>query len=230
MEWLQRQLTPSVHFSRLANRPAVSLLSVSRSPGRGSDEPTGSNASAPVSSGISVHLRDRAEGSPSSIPAFVFANVTSLPLLLLATMSKTEAFEKVLVPSGEDIEAVISRGRIYILLNALFNHITRFTIGPCELHYCISQLLLTGYCFCADLMQSYSDTSPKRGAIALPIGEGAAPRARNVTIWRRTKRALAVIWECINPPMIGGAAGILAGMAPQVLHDALFDDKGWASP
>lgn len=69
-----------------------------------------------------------------SIPAFVFANVTSLPLLLLATMSKQEAFARVLVPSGEDMESVVSRGRIFILLNALFSHVTRFTLGPCKSH------------------------------------------------------------------------------------------------
>lgn len=79
-------------------------------------------------------------------------------------------------------------------------------------------------------MQPYSDAPPKRGAITLPPGEGPAPRARNPTVWRRIKRGLTLVRECVNPPMIGGILGILAGVAPKVLHKAVFDDKGWASP
>lgn len=66
-----------------------------------------------------------------SVPIFVFNNVTSLPLLLITALASTGALNE-LIPEGQLLAEVVSRGRVYILINALVGNLTRFAFGPCK--------------------------------------------------------------------------------------------------
>ena len=62
----------------------------------------------------------------------VFNNVTSLPLLLLSSLGDTGTL-KPLLGKGDDMEEVMSRGKVYLLIHALVCNMTRFGFGPCKL-------------------------------------------------------------------------------------------------
>lgn len=56
--------------------------------------------------------------------------VTSLPLLLVQSLSKTGTFDDLLQPD-ETMDQLVKRGTVYILINALVGNMTRFALGPC---------------------------------------------------------------------------------------------------
>lgn len=60
----------------------------------------------------------------------VFNNVTSLPLLLLSSLGDTGTL-KPLLDDGDDMEELMSRGKVYLLIHALVCNLTRFAFGPC---------------------------------------------------------------------------------------------------
>lgn len=62
----------------------------------------------------------------------VFNNVTSLPLLLLESLGDTGTL-KPLLGKGEDMDDLLSKGKVYLLIHALVCNLTRFAFGPCTL-------------------------------------------------------------------------------------------------
>lgn len=73
---------------------------------------------------------------PPTIVHFVtllrfYKQVTSLPLLLIQSLSKTGTFDDLLQP-GETMQMLVKRGTVYILINALVGNMTRFALGPCQ--------------------------------------------------------------------------------------------------
>lgn len=69
-------------------------------------------------------------GSPVYLtPAFIFSNVTSLPLLLINALAQTGSLDSLVVGS-DDIKEALRRATVYVLLNALVGNITRFLAGP----------------------------------------------------------------------------------------------------
>jgi hypothetical protein len=61
----------------------------------------------------------------------VFNNVTSLPLLLLSSLGDTGTLAP-LMGDGDDMDELLSRGKVYLLIHALVCNLTRFGFGPCE--------------------------------------------------------------------------------------------------
>lgn len=66
-------------------------------------------------------------------PCMVFNNVTSLPLLLLTSLGDTGTL-KPLLGDGDDMDELLSRGKVYLLIHALVCNLTRFGFGPCKLY------------------------------------------------------------------------------------------------
>ncbi|KAL7423975.1 hypothetical protein Q5752_001560 [Cryptotrichosporon argae] len=58
------------------------------------------------------------------IPCMVFNNATSLPLLLLNSLGSMGTLDP-LLGKGESLDAALSRGRVYLLINALVCNLTR---------------------------------------------------------------------------------------------------------
>ena len=52
-------------------------------------------------------------------------------VFLLSALSGTGALDS-LVPPDQQLDAVVSRARVFILLNALCGNLTRFAFGPCR--------------------------------------------------------------------------------------------------
>ncbi|KAM0786202.1 hypothetical protein ACM66B_007006 [Microbotryomycetes sp. NB124-2] len=140
------------------------------------------------------------------MPLFIFNNVTSLPLLLLSALSSTGALDS-LVKDGDSLDQLVSRGKVFFLLNALCGNLTRFAFGP------------------------YLMQPEQTGQIVLPteeasVGAGAhIPRHHKiVSLGQRISRCFHWIKDALNPPLIGGLLGITIGIVPWT-HSAFFNQS-----
>lgn len=61
---------------------------------------------------------------PPFSPCLVFNNATSLPLLLLTSLSTVGTLSQLVLP-GDSLQGVLERGKVYVLINALVCNLTR---------------------------------------------------------------------------------------------------------
>ncbi|KAK4049973.1 hypothetical protein OIV83_003797 [Microbotryomycetes sp. JL201] len=145
-----------------------------------------------------------------SMPLFIFNNVTSLPLLLLSALSSTGALDS-LVRDGDTLDQLVSRGKVFFLLNALCGNLTRFAFGP------------------------YLMQPEQTGQIVLPteepVGAGAhIPRSyKIVSLSQRMSRCAQWIRDALNPPLVGGLLGIAIGVIP-FTHSVFFSQSSILNP
>ncbi|ORY72931.1 hypothetical protein BCR35DRAFT_307471 [Leucosporidium creatinivorum] len=161
------------------------------------------------------------------VPAFVFNNVTSLPLLLINALAQTGSLDSLIMPH-DDLPSVLKRANVYILLNALIGNLTRFALGP---------FLMSTHKDVVFLHPHADDpsTPPDEGAIRLPETteddevEPAKPHGFGEKVAAGAKAAWHWTVTCLNPPLVGGLAGIILGVIPWTQYE-LFDGDGWLSP
>ncbi|KAK8869782.1 hypothetical protein IAR55_000350 [Kwoniella newhampshirensis] len=139
---------------------------------------------------------------------------TSLPLLLLTSLGKNGTLAPLI--GDDDLDQVLSRGRVYLLINALVCNLTRFTFGPKSPHALKQALMAPSY--------PEIDPYPQESAPLLgQVKEGGRRGWKVLTVIRKHLAAF------MNPPMYGGLAAVVAGLIP-FLRGWLFDKKGFLSP
>jgi predicted permease len=162
------------------------------------------------------------------VPLFVFNNVTSLPLLLISTLSSAGALDA-LVPPGGELDQTLSKLRVYILINALVGNLTRFAIGS---------FLMVNHDHVLWMAPHRDDPAhrdtPKSGdnQIRLPV-DNQEPDDSKKTVGQKALKAAQLGWHylsvALNPPLVGGLAAIAFGLIP-FAQSQLFSSSGWLSP
>ncbi|SCV73093.1 BQ2448_7018 [Microbotryum intermedium] len=150
--------------------------------------------------------------------------VTSLPLLLLHALSQTGALDSLVRP-GEPLSLVLSRGRVYILINALVGNLTRFAFGP---------YLLSGGLKPEGQIRLPSDHLPGAFPVARStVGEepGSPPAWKRISrrLGKSLRKAASNLTGFLNPPLLGGLAACFFGLISWS-HHQLFDQDGWLTP
>ncbi|SGZ32153.1 BQ5605_C043g12095 [Microbotryum silenes-dioicae] len=154
----------------------------------------------------------------------VLSQVTSLPLLLLHALLQTRALDSLVRP-GEPLFLVLSRGRVYILINALVGNLTRFAFGP---------YLLRGDPKVEGQIRLPSDHHP--GAFPITRSTGDEERAPP-PVWTRVthrlgkslRKASTALTGFLNSPLLGVVAACFFGLISW-FHHHLFDKGGWLTP
>nr|XP_031862775.1 uncharacterized protein CI109_001787 [Kwoniella shandongensis]KAA5529847.1 hypothetical protein CI109_001787 [Kwoniella shandongensis] len=160
------------------------------------------------------------------VPCMVFNNATSLPLLLLTSLGKNGTLAPLV--GKDDLDQVLSRGKVYLLINALVCNLTRFTFGPrhpldishpwsySESPHAMKKALTT---------PTYPESDPPQESDPL-LGQVKEGGRRGWKVLQIVKKRLAAF---MNPPMYGGLAAVVAGLIP-FLHRWLFSKKGFLNP
>nr|XP_019013558.1 uncharacterized protein I206_01628 [Kwoniella pini CBS 10737]OCF52339.1 hypothetical protein I206_01628 [Kwoniella pini CBS 10737] len=168
------------------------------------------------------------------IPCMVFNNATSLPLLLFSSLGKNGTLSP--LTKGDELDGVLDRGQVYLLINALVANLTRFSLGPIMMkrhpldvphpwshsespHAVkkVKEVLSGGY----PEIEPYSDDENA------PLLDQAREGGKKG--WKILKIVKNCLAGFMNPPMYGGIAAILAGVIP-FLHNWLFTKGAWLSP
>ncbi|WWD15944.1 hypothetical protein CI109_100368 [Kwoniella shandongensis] len=151
---------------------------------------------------------------------------TSLPLLLLTSLGKNGTLAPLV--GKDDLDQVLSRGKVYLLINALVCNLTRFTFGPrhpldishpwsySESPHAMKKALTT---------PTYPESDPPQESDPL-LGQVKEGGRRGWKVLQIVKKRLAAF---MNPPMYGGLAAVVAGLIP-FLHRWLFSKKGFLNP
>nr|XP_018263817.1 uncharacterized protein I303_03690 [Kwoniella dejecticola CBS 10117]OBR85975.1 hypothetical protein I303_03690 [Kwoniella dejecticola CBS 10117] len=169
------------------------------------------------------------------IPCMVFNNATSLPLLLFSSLGKNGTLSPLI--KGDELEEVLDRGQVYLLINALVGNLTRFSLGPRMMNSHpldvphpwshsesphavkkVKEVLNGGY----PAIEPYHDDDENA-----PLLDQARERGKKG--WKILVILKNSLAGFMNPPMYGGLAAILAGVIP-FLHSWLFDKGAWLSP
>ncbi|WWC61094.1 uncharacterized protein I303_103672 [Kwoniella dejecticola CBS 10117] len=168
-------------------------------------------------------------------PCMVFNNATSLPLLLFSSLGKNGTLSPLI--KGDELEEVLDRGQVYLLINALVGNLTRFSLGPRMMNSHpldvphpwshsesphavkkVKEVLNGGY----PAIEPYHDDDENA-----PLLDQARERGKKG--WKILVILKNSLAGFMNPPMYGGLAAILAGVIP-FLHSWLFDKGAWLSP
>ncbi|WWC69428.1 uncharacterized protein I206_103367 [Kwoniella pini CBS 10737] len=137
---------------------------------------------------------------------------------------------------GDELDGVLDRGQVYLLINALVANLTRFSLGPIMMkrhpldvphpwshsespHAVkkVKEVLSGGY----PEIEPYSDDENA------PLLDQAREGGKKG--WKILKIVKNCLAGFMNPPMYGGIAAILAGVIP-FLHNWLFTKGAWLSP
>ncbi|ORY23035.1 endoplasmic reticulum protein [Naematelia encephala] len=181
------------------------------------------------------------------VPCLIFNNATSLPLLLLKALGANGTLDSL---SDGDLDKVLSRGRVYLLINTLVCNLARFSFGPylmkgeeqtANLHY--------------TLAHSESPYVPTKVAEAVqdatrlpaqelptsypnidlyPAEAESAPLLHKAKVegwrsWLVIKFIKSSVRGFLNPPTVGGLLAIIAGLIPFVRH-TLFSKSSALGP
>lgn len=162
------------------------------------------------------------------VPLFVFNNVTSLPLLLISTLSSAGALDT-LVPPGGDLSHTLSKLKVYVLINALVGNLTRFAIGSFLMVNHDHVLWMAPHRDDPDHRdQPRKDVAP----IRLPVDDQQPDDAQK-TLSQKALKLAQMGWHyacvALNPPLVGGLAAICFGLIP-LAQRQLFASSGWLSP
>ncbi|WVR08009.1 hypothetical protein IAU60_005053 [Kwoniella sp. DSM 27419] len=171
-------------------------------------------------------------------PCMVFNNATSLPLLLISSLGKNGTLDPLI--GKDELDDVLDRAQVYLLINALVCNLTRFTFGPSKLDFETS--LITGMMknHPLDVSHPWSHSESPHPIKKIvnatqgypdvrPYGdddEQAPLLAKVKRGGRRTKRVLRIMGSTfagfMNPPMYGGLAAVVFGVIP-FTHRWLFE-------
>ncbi|WVW83051.1 hypothetical protein I302_105068 [Kwoniella bestiolae CBS 10118] len=103
---------------------------------------------------------------------------------------------------NDDLDSVLDRGQVFLLINALVCNLTRFSFGP--------------------TIEPYSGDDENA-----PLLDQAKHHGKKG--WKIAKILHKSLAGFMNPPMYGGLAAIIAGLVP-FLHNWLFKKGAWLSP
>ncbi|PVH95351.1 hypothetical protein DM02DRAFT_537526 [Periconia macrospinosa] len=181
--------------------------------------------------------------------AVCFNNTTSLPLLLIASLKSTGILNSI-IPDSDSASAALDRAESYFLINAMVSDSLTFALGPRVLRDRQHQ---------NDPYEDYDSSSSssddegeedamERGPDGIIDEETTLlPHLvvhRTNIITRKTytrtqayistlppsvQTPLSVLYEFVNPPLLGALAGAIIGLTPP-LHNLFFnpsDDGGY---
>lgn len=184
------------------------------------------------------------------VPAVSFNNTTSLPLLLVKSLSATGILETLITDPNDTLEDAVRRAQSYFLVNAVVGNVLTFSLGPKLLD-------------CEEVSDSHHNTKEgasvqerDNGSEDVEQGQGeenghqqdntadertsllpnlvrrqgeaaghvayqkAAKGIHHLPFW--TQRAVGFSYAFLNAPMIGAVIGAIIGLAPP-LHRAFFN-------
>lgn len=168
--------------------------------------------------------------------AITFNNTTSLPLLLVQALSSTNLLDSI-DPSG----GAVSRAKSYFLVNSMISNSLTFAIGPKMLNgFDGDEDDLHAKALDVDEInrietqeqeaeQANEETSLLPNSIARGYTRAEyTGYERGLAIWRRlppwAKRLLDLLYQFVNPPVIGTFLGALIGLVP-ALHRLFFNSQ-----
>ncbi|KEF55972.1 uncharacterized protein A1O9_07552 [Exophiala aquamarina CBS 119918] len=175
-------------------------------------------------------------------PAVAFNNTTSLPLLLIESLSSTGILDRLLL-DGDSTEEAINRAQSYFLVCAIVGNCFTFAIGP----RLIDSENAPGNDKDSDDGSDANDRNQdgddaERGSInddeltsLLPHRVRKAGGATHKRIffignqkWEklspRTQDVLVFLFDFLNAPLLGAVLGAIIGLTPP-LHRAFFNDS-----
>jgi len=154
-------------------------------------------------------------------PAAAFPNMLSLPLLLIESLGKSGAIDKLLLGDSDTIEKAIARGRVYFLVNGLAGNIIRFAVGP--------YLLRNDD---GDDDDAHKDDDDERRPLLGGIRPGEPipnlhPSQLSPSEQRteKMKKIGAKVKDFFNPPLVAGLLAITFGLISP-LRRTLFEEGG----
>ncbi|OCF71832.1 hypothetical protein I204_07895 [Kwoniella mangroviensis CBS 8886] len=171
------------------------------------------------------------------IPCMVFNNATSLPLLLFSSLGKNGTLSPLV--KNDDLDAVLDRGQVFFLINALVCNLTRFSFGPVMMKkhpldiphpwsHSESPHAIKKVREVLNEDQDYPAIEPYSGDNEnAPLLHEARQHGKKG--WKIAKILQQSLAGFMNPPMYGGLAAIVAGLIP-FLHNWLFKKGAWLSP
>jgi len=165
------------------------------------------------------------------LPCMIFNNATSLPLLLLSSLAKNGALNSLI--REDSVGAILSRGRVYLLINALICNLTRFAFGPrlMQSHpvdvthpwsYLESPHALFTKLKSVGVALSEDEPEDEEHREAISTARGSSLSSWVGSVWSKVSGFL-------NPPMIGGLLAIAVGIIPSS-RAAFFSEGALLSP
>ncbi|CED82263.1 Predicted membrane protein [Phaffia rhodozyma] len=186
-----------------------------------------------LSLAISLTLSKLKVVPPHVVPAFIFNNVTSLPLLLIESLGSAGAL-KSLASGGDSSDEIVAKARVYFLINALVGNLTRFALGPALMSS--SDPLPTDWSFSespfSTVVQKVQDALPTSS----PSRRGSSDEQTSLLPSRETVKENAFtmkdnIQSVMNPPLLGGLAAVTLGTV-EPIRNVVFKGGagGWVKP
>ncbi|OCL05116.1 hypothetical protein AOQ84DRAFT_433190 [Glonium stellatum] len=192
-------------------------------------------------------------GLPSWVtPAIAFNNTTSLPLLLIQSLDATGILSSILIDSSDTTSDAVNRAKSYFLVNSIVGNSLTFALGPKLLNAHEEDapdspdkaeqngnLATPGDEGDCDVEHGRDDNNddgshPDESTSLLPNfvvrnGHHAERRTYNYGFRQFSRlptwcqKALNVLYQFCNAPVIGAVIGAIIGLAPP-LHRAFFAD------
>ncbi|KAF8609986.1 hypothetical protein BDV93DRAFT_3921 [Ceratobasidium sp. AG-I] len=165
-----------------------------------------------------------------TVPAFMFQNSVSLPLLLVDSLENTGVIETIIGPHGGDVHAAVERGRAYILISALVIQTAGFAFGPGLIYRARRKVSNESREPLPPVEASISQLSDQPPGLAdecTPL----LPSAERISAPEERYFLAAYLSACRirlakNPPLTGAAAALFCGLIPPVSR-ALFENRAF---
>ncbi|KAF2448299.1 hypothetical protein P171DRAFT_210247 [Karstenula rhodostoma CBS 690.94] len=172
--------------------------------------------------------------------AVAFNNTTSLPLLLIQSLSTTGVLD-VIIPPGDDASKALDRAESYFLINAMVSNSLTFALGPRLLRPSDEDTPdddnreddeSDGE---EDAMERgpdgivHEETSLLPQRLVRPINRLERRGYRRTTQWLQslppwTQQLLDFMYQFANAPLLGTLVGAIIGLTPP-LHRLFFSDS-----
>ena len=169
------------------------------------------------------------------VPAVMFNNTTSYPLILVKSLSAAGILEALLKPKSDSVSAAVDRAESYFLVNAVISNCLTFAIGPWLLD---ARDDSEGSDDPEEQQHDDHDDEGQNGAAENDAADETTSLLPSVVIKRGRKvnhsakdqharlpewvqKSLGFIYRFINAPLIGAIIGIVIGLIPP-LHWVFF--------
>lgn len=183
-------------------------------------------------------------------PAISFNSTTSLPLLLIQSLSSAGILKTLLMSDTDTTSAALKRGTSYFLVAAIVSNSLSFSLGPRLLDHEETsdpdhaegkpQLQVKNSPDGAQRGQQdaqangHTDTEATEDTSLLPeytVRRGAEAQEhgyrKGKRVWDKlgpkTRSTLDLLYGFLNAPLLGAVVGAVIGLTPP-LHRAFFDD------
>ncbi|KAL1605219.1 hypothetical protein SLS60_004763 [Paraconiothyrium brasiliense] len=172
--------------------------------------------------------------------AVTFNNTTSLPLLLIQSLSTTGVLDAI-IPSGDDASKALDRAESYFLINAMVSNSLTFALGPRLLRP--SDEDAPDDSKEGEEVNSEGEDSPERGPDGIideetsllpqravrPINRAERRGYKWTTKWVQSlppwaQQLLDFLYQFANAPLLGTLVGAIIGLTPP-LHRLFFNDS-----